>query len=351
MDALDTDNVKAESLSSDDEDDSFEANFMFTQVDIITTSQEVLVTEELFYKQVESWLCFTRSHFDCYVNGEPHQAVLFLICLKTGQFIVRVWGNTIRIGILTDLQSIKEKIQETFQGRVPCTGIISEPQEFKDRFLICEFPFSRVISSQCQFLPKASENGKDKNQFMCRSCCAVDEGNLENLKDQEGGWSSDNEPISNVMPEDFLESSVAKYESDFDFVASDSGASEGSPDSLEESEFDGDWRPKRKQARKSMPTPASNKSKSQRKSAKSKSNASHSCDICGKAYKSLSEMVRHKKTDHLFGSYQCKSCDSDFVSAGDFVTHTLNLHPEVEEIPCITCSESIEPSLYEDHCR
>ena len=118
--------IKHEELAAELQEEITTHGPIFTHIDIITSTQTILVSEELFYRQIEEWISFTRKDFDCHVNGEPYQAVNFLINLDSGQFIVRVWSRTIKTGYLGDSTSVRDKIQETFCEKVPCTGFFQD---------------------------------------------------------------------------------------------------------------------------------------------------------------------------------------------------------------------------------
>lgn len=315
----------------------------YMEQDVRDATQDIIEDEKLYCKMTDDWFCIQRNSFDCYVNGEPHQAVVFMFSLQTGQFIVRVWSNTISTGLASNLDGIKDKIQETFQGRVPCTGILNDAHAFTDKFLICEFPFSRIISSKCQFLPK--QDAQDQ-QFLCQPCLTLEEedgplpsqlypqSQMEVYNDFPSGDESENNYDGDVKEESFSEGSSESSGS----YSSSNTDNEGIEYTDDDSDSDHSDKPARKTRAKKPP---------KRKVIKE----AMTCPMCKEQFKSVQACQRHKKIVHLFGVYNCELCNAEFPLAEEYVTHTKTHHSEVAELPCTSCGDSFELDWYGNHLK
>lgn len=310
----------------------------YLEQDVRDATQDVLADEKLFCKMTDDWLCVQRNGFDCYVNGEPYQAVVFMFSLQTGQFIVRVWSNTISTGLASSLDGVKDKLQETFKGRVPCTGVLNDAHAFTDKFLICEFPFSRVISSKCQFLPK--QDAQDQ-QFLCQHCLTLeeDEGPLpsqlypQSQMEVYNNFPSEDESYG-IKEESFSESSS---DSDNSYSSTDNEGIEYTDDSADSDNSDKAWK-KRTPAKRSAPK-------------KKVTQEAMTCPLCKEQFKSVSACQRHKKVVHLFGVYKCELCSTEFPLAEEYVIHSQTHHPEVTVLPCSSCGESFDVDWYQNHLK
>ena len=300
---------------------------IFTHIDIITSTQAILVSEELFYRQIEDWISFTRKDFDCTVNGEPYQAVNFMINLESGQFIVRVWSRTIKTGFLGDSVSVRDKIQETFRGKVPCTGYFQEDQEQVAKILFSDFPYSRMLSSQCNFLTKLRPESEESHRMLCKACRMVDDDSIDSA---HGVPESENQ--SGEQPE------IKKdLDEDDTFTAADSSHMDYVPESPEP---ETEKKPKR--------TLTCNLCDDTFPSTTAKMNHMHdvhsdktpfSCEVCGKKFAKNVSLKYHKAGAHGIVTIPCKICKQKFTKIDLFMEHYRSTHNEEEMIDCFKCKE------------
>lgn len=312
-----------------DQEDDYETaymptstHFIFSEVDVITTASNVLVSEELFYRQIEDWMCFTRNKFDCFINDEPHQAVTFLICLVSGQFLVRVWDKTVSTGYLLELTSIRDKIKETFAGKIPCTGLVSEEQDHVEKIVFSDFPYSRMISNKCRYLHKRDEALSDADQFLCKPCL--------NMGKDDDLW------LDQVMKEEaegrHYYPPVEAKEEDTDYESAMDNGNYNNPS--EEEDYDkpvARKKPRGRKAKSDVPVIP--------------------CDLCSQQFNTRAMFSYHKRLVHLMGKYSCKICLEEYKFADDLLAHSKEQHPESGELPCTFCGNEVSVGDYCDHLR
>lgn len=322
--------IKKEALLAEGAKSFPSPNAFFSEIDLITSIQEVLVSEELFYRLIEDWMSFTRKEFDCHVNGEPYQAVNFLLNLKSGEFLIRVWCRTVRTGFLFDPHSVSDKIQETFQGQLPCTGLLHEDQEPVGKVSFTDFPFSRMISSTCSFFKRVKTGEEESEELLCKSCTKIDSHNLN----EENALDCDNGPMADFLEvkQDLDYADSLKEENYGDDFAVNSNS--GSEDSAEQSND----RPK--------PPVSSDPEKD--------ALGNKQCSKCLQVFKSKSALLSHNHLDHLFGSYICSFSPCQFKGyyAEDYVQHLTEEHAcESNSLTCQVCKEDVKLAEFCPHLR
>ena len=322
--------IKIEDLSCEDQGDFCDNSTLFTEIDIVTSTQTVLVSEELFYRQIEDWMSFTRKDFDCHVNGEPYQAVNFLLNLKSGEFLIRVWCRTVRTGYLFDPNSVSDKIKETFQGHLPCTGIINDDQEQIGRVLFTDFPFSRMMSSTCTFLTKANAEVPENKRLLCESCVYMDE-NLDNdpMLNHDSNFTTDNlevkEDMDHVSSGHIADDDIVMGDNDDNYSEGERSLDDNfSQDTVQGSGEEEDAQEEQK------------------------------CTKCPKSFETKSAFVSHNYEEHLSGRYPCSisTCKFKAFFADDYVQHLNEEHDgETSSLTCRICQESIPLNEFCQHLK
>ena len=337
--------LRQEDLASELAEDLAIDGPLFNHVDIITSTQGILVSEELFYRQIEEWISFTRKDFDCHVNGEPYQAVNFLINLESGQFIVRVWSRTVKTGYLADPDSVRDKIQETFKGKVPSTGFFQEDQEQVGKILFSDFPYSRMMSSQCNFLTKLKPEAQESHRMVCKACRVVDNDNF----DTDAALHDDGDT---QIPEQSLRA-TAKLEDQSDPDPNYNLESPSHLDDMAES-------PEPEEESSRISTSCSSASSKAKRdiacdlcddtftSKTAKMNHMHdvhsektpfSCDLCGKKFAKNVSLKYHQAGVHGIVTIPCKVCKMKFPNVEEFMEHYQSAHNEEETVACYKCKE------------
>ena len=326
--------IKYEDLAAELKEEITTNGPIFSLIDIIASTHEILATEELFYRQIEDWISFTRNDFDCHVNGEPYQAVNFMVNLETGQFIVRVWSRTVKMGFLGNPDCVRDKIQETFHAKVPCTGFFQDDQEQIGKILFSDFPFSRMLSSQCNFLTKLRTDEDEGHKMLCKACRRIDDDSLDQ---DDAALADTNEEPLDKKPD---------IKKDYDEVCND--VNEPSPQASM------DYIPESPE-----PPVSGGKSKSKRTfncemcdetfaSTTAKMNHLHDvhnektpfgCEICGKKFAKNVSLKFHKAGSHGIVTIPCKLCKQKFNKIELFMEHFRSTHNEEEKITCFKCKE------------
>lgn len=321
--------IKEEDMSALDQGNFFDNDDIFSEIDIIASTEKLIVSEELFYRQIEDWISFTRRNFDCHINGEPHQAVNFLLNPRTGEYLIRVWSRTVTTGYLLNLDSVSEKIQETFQGQLPCTGFLSSEQEQIGNVIFTDFPFSRMMSSNCAFLTQKNTTTQEDEQLLCNFCVYMNDNidkpnalngdgllpppNFPEPKPNIGTTSLKEEPSSD---EKMSESEEECADNSFDLV----DPSDPEETKVEEAEVPND----------------------------------HQCTRCPEILKSKKDLVNHEYYEHMRGTYPCKipQCQFQGSFAEDYVQHLNGEHAgEMTTLNCRICKEYIPTHDFCQHLK
>ena len=322
------DSVKAETVFNKSSSD------IFSLIEIVNNVQDVLETEDLFYRQIDNWLSVQKRGFDCFVNNEPHHAVIFLLDMVNGQFIIRVWSKTLHVGYLTDPESLKETIQKLFTEKVPCIGVLQEDQATAEKLLFCEFPFSRMISTRCNFLAKL--NGREP--FLCEPCCNVGNEDFDLDEAYANGDCGKGDPEAEPVDASAFVSVKQETFDDRDNVNYDANGGDS-------------WHVD--------PAPPAKRAKKEKKPVIPKvpyredpdQEEATSCNMCTDVFNSFSECQQHKRIVHLFGTFNCAVCNVDFDLGQDIIDHTRESHTEVTTLPCGTCREEVNVGEYANHLR
>ena len=312
--------VKAEDLLNNTGD-------IFTLIEIINTVQDVLEREDLFYRQIDNWLSVQKRGFDCFVNNEPHHAVIFLLDMESGQFIIRVWSKTLHVGYLTDPESLKSKIQKLFSEQVPCIGVLQEDQATAEKLLFCEFPFSRMISTKCNFLAKHDSGGEP---FLCEPCCNVGNDDF----DLDDAYANGDSSVKGETVPEPIDASA--------FVSVKQEAYDDRDDSDPNGEEEWTPEPRAKKAKREKREYTRWTKEDMQETA---------CNMCDTVFESFSECQQHKRVAHLYGKFNCSVCTMDFQLGQEYIDHTRESHEEITTLPCGTCREEVNMLEYADHLR
>ena len=297
----------------------------FSIIEVISAIQNVLDLQDLFYRQIDKWLLITRKGFDCFINEEPHHAIMFLLDLDTGQYMIRVWSKTLLTGYLADPDCISDKILETFKQCVPCTGVLQEEHENTESVLFNEFPFSRMISTKCSYITKVERDFVVENQFLCKPCqsaasqepngsaAAEDHDFNPSLKTENCDTMEDMMDLHEDNPE---EMAVNEVPEDMNYSDSDS-------------EYEEVKRTRNTNGRRLR----------------------HPCNYCSESYAKLADLFAHKRKSHLYGEYPCQGCSEKFDLCSEYLSHNLQHHPELGELKCPTCRVFVPTEEIDNHVR
>ena len=229
-------------------------------------------------------------------------------------------------GYLMELTSIRDKIKETFAGKVPCTGLVNEEQDHVEKIVFSDFPYSRMVSNKCRYLHKRDEALNESEQFLCKACL--------NMGKDDDLWA---DQVLKEEAEDrhYYSSSQADAkaeESDYESAMDNNGNDNNNPSE------DEDYKPVKKKPRR-----------------KGKGGGSEGpvipCDLCSQVFNTRAMFSYHKRLVHLMGKYSCKICLEEYKFADDLLGHSREQHPENGELPCTFCPNEVPFDEYCDHLR
>ena len=98
-----------------------------------------------------SYLLAMRSECDVVIAGEPYVALMLWLNLDTGQFIARVWNQTVSTGSAAGLESFVEACENHFSRGRPCLGCPEEDEgeSAMQDFVVSQTPVPRRIAKAC----------------------------------------------------------------------------------------------------------------------------------------------------------------------------------------------------------
>ena len=319
----------------------------FTIENVILCLSEVIREEHLASLQINGWILLLRSEFDCFIEGEPHQAFSFLFNVESGRFLSRVWGKTLDQGKVATIPSLIAKVRDTFNDRrMPCLGLKSFSEEGDSNSLAMPtiFPFAREISKQCQFTVKADRLADHAN-FICEPCKVVkdideDEDYKDNFDSQdyiEDGSSEENLATSEVEVEEGEEE-----------------LPEGEECNIEQDQVDEAFNPQYKNGEDTELKLEGTNFEDENNFAIPKSTPEQifaakiaalkfSCKFCLKVFRTKSTITSHRRRVHFYveKGIPCEHCDSKLPTLFHLLDHMAQKHPEANTMPCPACKERL----------
>lgn len=256
------------------------------------------------------YLVVMRSAFDVMISGEPYLALMLLMDMETGNFLTRIWNQTVTRGSAVLLEEFVEACETFFaRNERPCLGLpeAEDCHNTSRDFVISQTPVPRKISTTCQRVIRRESGDKFKS---CSEC-------LKLMSNSNCKVTDDVECKAEVFPPDSIEPKVEIVEEDEDEVEYD--------DYLDDSED------------KSLLADISSEGRAK---SETKPKPKHQrCRFCKAFYRVGFRMDYHVKSEHLWGAFRCTRCDfkADFASELKGHTEVEEGHQDVKETICPQC--------------
>ena len=314
---------------------------MFQVFDVVRGVQDHPIFKDLHFITCQNWLVFVRKEFDCVLNEEPQQAISFFLHLRSGQFLIRVWARTVKVGFINDVKGVHTKLEDTFHNTYPCTGIVvtnSENSPYSD-CMTSDVPILRMYSTSCQHFYKQSSGNKSEKVFLCEPCKVMK--NIGDISDNE--WDGEEaekdmsigENVDNFVPIVKLEAQeldlieLKNEENSFHSVGIKFEAS------IKDEEMVDDF---------------GDRNATERKRENAKKDLQY-CNLCPAKFEKLSLLYRHKKIEHLLGKFPCTSCDNIYKSGKSYFEHIKEDHITTNTLHCTVCNNNVELALWLNHVK
>ena len=312
-----------------------EHNIVFNPVDVMTALKDLEVAKDLCTIRIKNWIIFVRNDFDLYINQEPQQAISLFLHLDTGQYLIRVWSQTIKVGLLRDLKGILYKLHETFHDTLPCTGFAIADENITDG-INSHTPYLRSHSNSCQHIIKKVMR-KGEFVLLCEPCQVL-KGISETYDDYHGDMDD-----VDISEEDIQEKADVKCEVEIkEEIHSEEFSSQQKKDKNEAiAEITG------KAGEKDIHEDEKNLDKLESHEKK----GSNQCTECGKFFSSGYHLTQHQRKIHLISRYDCPSCTSKYKDSEIFYRHVVEEHPDLDKLPCRFCRNDIIINEWLDHIK
>ena len=329
------------------------------------------------------YLVVMRSEFDAFIEGDPYVALMLMFNMDSGEFIARVWNETVTVGSVQRMEDFLQACKDHFHFK-PCIGCPSIGDELEGYKY---FQPKRRFSKGChRFL-------KEKDTVSCPECLALTSPSttvqckVELSTEMEcGGFLPKEE--DKINPEVGFNRSEVYYQSDLDQAFADHDSYVGdswSPgdndikDNVTEPSYDSDSyiddskdsdykvdegeendEDQRKERRKKLARKRNTTGlKGKRKSSEindihlRKNGAFLKCPWCEMVFRKESSFIVHKRSEHFWGEFKCNQCSfiSDF--AKDLLDHIMGdeKHFEKPTAQCPKCEGELPIMEMETHYK
>ena len=330
----------------------------------LSEAKRALAALKLECLTIGDYLVVVRSEFDAFIEGDPYVALMLLFNMDSGEFIARIWSETVTVGSVQRLEDFLQACKDHFHFR-PCVGYPLKGDELEgDTYLKPKRRFakechrflketgmvscpeclvlttSQVGSSavECKvelstemehcgvgdFLPKEEEKinaevGIDKSEVDYQS--DLDQTFAENISFVGDGWN---------LGDNDMEENVAEQSGDSDSYIDDSKDSDYEGDEGEEKDED-----QSKKRRKKNKTDNKGKRKySDINDINYRKNGSFlKCPWCEMVCRKERSFIVHKRSTHFWGEFKCNQCSFICDFAKDLSDHMLKDEKHLDN-PC-----------------
>ena len=313
----------SESGNKFEDDFLFEAEVhsVFHAKEVLLALQELEVAKELLTISIKKWIIFVRNDFDIFINQEPQQAISFFLHLDSGKYLIKVWSQTVKVGVLEDLKGIFFKLNETFYNTLPCTGMpIENPNSACIDGIILQAPYLRSHSLSCQhIIQRTFKNGE--LSLLCDPC-QVTKKISETYENYREDVDTIYHPIVDPKDEVKCEVEVKEEIHQEDPLPEKKkigySLTKGILEILKHEDFNG-----KKEDSKTPPLLTDE--------------SSQKCPECGKTFSSGYKLTQHQRLIHLFTRFECCACPNIYKKASDYHSHVHECHTNLDTLPCKYC--------------
>ena len=278
-------------------------------------AKTVLAGHSLSSMQFGDYLVILKSEFDMIIAAEPYHALSFLLDMKSGVFLARIWNKTVQRGKAGSAEELDEACTHHFRERRLCLGLFEDEGEQAGlRFLTSQTPIPRKISKTC--LGFLCEDAC-LDEHACRECLklgsqsqkapikleTVEDPKSETTKDPKLEDASDDYENESLDVNSHLQTVVEEMEKEF-LPQEESKLFE-----CEQCDY---ATPKRFLLKRHL------KSHSEERPFE--------CSDCNSCFKRPEDLLQHTNTHLGSKPYQCKYCDAGFNSSGERVRHIRHVH-------------------------
>lgn len=267
------------------------------------------------------YLVVMRSAFDVTISGEPYLALMLLMDMESGNFVARIWNQTVTRGSAVLLEEFVEACETFFaRNERPCLGLPeAEDCHHSQDFLISQTPVPRKISTSCQRMIRRESGDRFKS---CREC-------LKLLSDNDSKDTDNVECKAEVFPPDSIEPKIELVEEGDEVEYDD----ESFLDHLEDSTED-----------KSLLADISSDDRAKVETSQ--------CPKCSHSFKFKAYLRVHMMTEHFRGVFKCPHCNFKAFYAQELVEHmSREGHPGDGdlEVRCPRCQDTLPLLDAESH--
>ena len=314
--------------------------------------------------RMQDFLMVFKSDFDLTVSGEPYVALMLILDLKTGKYMLRLWNQTIASGSALRKEELLEASRFLFcQGRL-CFG-----------YQITETPFPRKVASTCS---RVLSKGVASDVTACKDCSRLKNVYSVSVADlrEEPNVNQDN-VIFNAN------ASFSDYTDAGDFLEEDKivphneGRGDSMARSLKELQHNSEegcaikMNPNEKTHIKAESSilddkragekhftkkgagkrgPYKKKNAPPKPPIKRKKLTNLICPVCGKTSGCTSTHYEHMRTKHFHGRFKCTQCGEKTDLAPDLVHHMkLQEHMQDPLVVCPACKTKVHFDEIQSH--
>ena len=284
------------------------------------------------------YVVIMKSEFDVVISGEPFHALMMLFNLHSGNFMTRVWNQTVKYGNVTTVIELSNVCTCHFKDRRLCLGLFESEHEHREhKFLISQTPVARRISRRCKGTLNKDAGAQE---YACIECIKLGSKYVNEIDMHKGSEMISQHDKSefpkheqhvdemNFQDSEQTEMNVDETETKVEAEHEDSVVM----DSLlevkieEDEEYDEPGAIKGKAKCKICGYTTRTRALLARHMTTHSEERPFECSVCQKSFKTIDSLRTHEERHKDSKRYQCDFCEATFATTGECLNHTRRRH-------------------------
>ena len=274
--------------------------------------------------RIGSYIVLLKSDFDLNISQEPYIALMLLLNLKSGRYFARFWSATIASGIAIKTAQIMKVCRNHFRQGNPCIGVLEKKNvnQLEAEYLVSHTPVPRKVAKTCT---KFLGNDVEGNITSCADCLKLEVPRK---------LGQDIQVKTELQSVDAIE----ENEIDMSETSIDQKLSDCKEEYIGNGSVDFDVLTHETEVKVENERKLKNQSVKRRSQSKIIDGSSE-CPICHYIVpRACGGILRHMKTEHYWGRFQCNQCETKIESASDLIKHIAEEgHSEKPLVYCPCC--------------
>ena len=282
------------------------------------------------------YLVIMKSEFDVMISGEPFHALMMLFNMHSGNFMSRIWNQTVKYGNVATVSELTNVCTCHFKERRLCLGLFEKELEHNQHeFLISQTPVARKISKRCR---GTLNEDAGAHEYACFECIKLDDNyvyerdKVHQAKGNEMDSEHDkneflkHEHVDEMNFHDNEMNAVDKTETKFEEEEEDSLEMDSLLEVKIEEGYDEPGVRKGKAQCKICGYTTRTRALLARHMTTHSEERPFECSVCQKSYKTIDSLRTHEERHKDNKRYKCDFCEATFATTGECLNHTRRRH-------------------------